>query len=315
MLKYIIRRLLQGVGVLFVVTLLTFLALKVIPADPATLILGIDATPESVAQLREAMGLNRPLLVQYWEWITAVLQGDLGTSYYYGSAVSDLIRSRLPLTLTIALLTTFFSLIFGTFLGTLAALYRRRGLDYLIRLFTQLSGAVPSFWLGMIALTYLAARLQWFSVHPEIDLANRFWGSLYQLLLPTMVLTLTQMGPTIRQTRSAMYDALEADYMMSARMKGLSERRRIIRYALRSAMMAPLTLSSLQFAHLIGGTTVVETVFSLPGLGRLLLVSVEQRDLMLLQGLILFITTMVIVISVVTDILYQYINGNTEEGV
>lgn len=315
MLKYIIRRLLQGVGVLFVVTLLTFLALKVIPADPATLILGIDATPESVAQLREAMGLNRPLLVQYWEWITSVLQGDLGTSYYYGSAVSDLIRSRLPLTLTIALLTTFFSLIFGTLLGTLAALYRRRGLDYLIRLFTQLSGAVPSFWLGMLALTYLAARLQWFSVHLDIDLANRFWGSLYQLLLPTMVLTLTQMGPTIRQTRSAMHDALEADYMMSARMKGLSERRRIIRYALRSAMMAPLTLSSLQFAQLIGGTTVVETVFSLPGLGRLLLVSVEQRDLMLLQGLILFITTMVIVISVVTDILYQYINGNTEEGV
>lgn len=308
LLNYTIKRILQGFLVIFIVSIITFLVLKVIPADPAALILGTDATPESLEALRESMGLNDSLIFQYTRWITNTLQGDLGESYYFGQDVTQLIGDRLPVTITLALLSMTISFVVALILGIVAALNKFNFGDYFIRFLTQLSAAMPTFWLGMIALTYLAARWGWFPVAGRFDLSEDFWGSIRSIILPALVMSVSQIGSLIRQVRSSMISALGSEYMQSASIKGLSDRRSIFIYALRSAIMTPVTVAALQFAGLFGGTAVIETVFSLAGLGRLLVVSVEQRDMVLLQGIILFITTVVILISVLTDIFYALVN-------
>ncbi|UUX33602.1 ABC transporter permease [Fundicoccus culcitae] len=305
---YTIKRILQGLLVIFIVSIITFLVLKVIPSDPAALILGTDATPESLAALRESMGLNDPLIFQYGEWIVNTLKGDLGRSYYFGQEVSQLIGERLPVTITLAIISTVVSFIIALILGIIAAINKFTWVDYLIRLTTQITAAMPTFWVGMIALTYLAARWGWFPVAGRFDLGADFWGSIRSIILPSLVLAISQVGSLIRQVRTAMMNALSSEYMIATNVKGLSRFRAIFVYALRSAIMTPVTVAALQFAGLFGGTAVIETVFSLAGLGRLLVVSVEQRDMVLLQGIILFITSVVIMISVLTDIFYALVN-------
>lgn len=308
MFDYTIKRILQGFLLIFIVSILTFLILKVIPADPATLILGTEASAENVEKLRESMGLNRPYYIQYIEWISNAIRGDLGKSYYFGKSVNSLIHERLPSTFLLASTSIIITFFVSILLGTLASLKRGKTFDHIIRLLTQISTAMPSFWLGMIALTYLAARLKIFPITPSIDFSNKLSKNIYNIILPAVVLSLGQMGPLIRQVRSSMIYVLDSDYILSARIRGLSSKKIIFKYALKSAIIAPITLTGLQFANLFGGTAVIETVFSLAGIGRLLVVSVEQRDIILLQGIVLFITSMVVIISIITDIISSSLN-------
>ena len=314
MLKLVVRRLLSAIAVLFVVSLITFVVLLGIPGDPAQLILGVEATPEKVEALRASMGLDRPWYVQYMHWIQGVLTGNWGTSYLYGENVWTLICQRLPVTFSVALLSMAAALVVSAILGILAALKKGSPVDLLSRTVMQIGGAVPSFWLAMLFMLLFSSYLGWFPVTGYTAPGENFGAFLKCIALPSLVLAIGELGILIRIVRSSMLTALQQDFMMSANVKGLPPARAIVHYALRSAIIAPITISGMQLAKLLGGTVIVETIFALPGIGRLMLTAVEQRDIILLQGIVLFITSMVVLVSLVTDLAVMAANPTIRTG-
>lgn len=314
MLKLLVRRLLSALAVLFVVSFITFVVLLCIPGDAAQLVLGVDATPEKIAALREAMGLNEPWYIQYLDWIGGVLRGDWGTSYVYGENVWTLLCQRLPVTFSVALLSMLIAVVLPAVLGILAALKKDSPLDILARTVMQLGGALPSFWLAMLFMLFFASYLGWFPITGYTPMSEGFGACLRSIALPSFVLAIGELGILIRIVRSSMLTALDQDFMLSARVKGLPPRAAIVRYALRSAVIAPITISGMQLAKLLGGTVIVETIFALPGIGRLMLTAVEQRDITLLQGIVLFITSMVVLVSLVTDLIVMAVNPAIRTG-
>lgn len=314
MLKLLVRRLLSALAVLFVVSFITFVVLLCIPGDAAQLVLGVDATPEKIAALREAMGLNEPWYIQYLDWIGGVLRGDWGTSYVYGENVWTLLCQRLPVTFSVALLSMLIAVVLSAVLGILAALKKDSPLDILARTVMQLGSALPSFWLAMLFMLFFASYLGWFPITGYTPMSEGFGACLRSIALPSFVLAIGELGILIRIVRSSMLTALDQDFMLSARVKGLPPRTAIVRYALRSAVIAPITISGMQLAKLLGGTVIVETIFALPGIGRLMLTAVEQRDITLLQGIVLFITSMVVLVSLVTDLIVMAVNPAIRTG-
>lgn len=314
MLKLVVRRLLSAIAVLFVVSLIKFVVLLCIPGDPAQLILGVEATPEKVEALRASMGLDRPWYVQYMHWIQGVLTGNWGTSYLYGENVWTLICQRLPVTFSVALLSMAAALVVSAILGILAALKKGSPVDLLSRTVMQIGGAVPSFWLAMLFMLLFSSYLGWFPVTGYTAPGENFGAFLKCIALPSLVLAIGELGILIRIVRSSMLTALQQDFMMSANVKGLPPARAIVHYALRSAIIAPITISGMQLAKLLGGTVIVETIFALPGIGRLMLTAVEQRDIILLQGIVLFITSMVVLVSLVTDLAVMAANPTIRTG-
>ena len=314
MLKLVVRRLLSAIAVLFVVSLITLVVRLCIPGDPAQLILGVEATPEKVEALRASMGLDRPWYVQYMHWIQGVLTGNWGTSYLYGENVWTLICQRLPVTFSVALLSMAAALVVSAILGILAALKKGSPVDLLSRTVMQIGGAVPSFWLAMLFMLLFSSYLGWFPVTGYTAPGENFGAFLKCIALPSLVLAIGELGILIRIVRSSMLTALQQDFMMSANVKGLPPARAIVHYALRSAIIAPITISGMQLAKLLGGTVIVETIFALPGIGRLMLTAVEQRDIILLQGIVLFITSMVVLVSLVTDLAVMAANPTIRTG-
>ena len=314
MLKLVVKRLLSAIAVLFVVSLIKFVVLLCIPGDPAQLILGVEATPEKVEALRASMGLDRPWYVQYMHWIQGVLTGNWGTSYLYGENVWALICQRLPVTFSVALLSMAAALVVSAILGILAALKKGSPVDLLSRTVMQIGGAVPSFWLAMLFMLLFSSYLGWFPVTGYTAPGENFGAFLKCIALPSLVLAIGELGILIRIVRSSMLTALQQDFMMSANVKGRPPARAIVHYALRSAIIAPITISGMQLAKLLGGTVIVETIFALPGIGRLMLTAVEQRDIILLQGIVLFITSMVVLVSLVTDLAVMAANPTIRTG-
>lgn len=308
MVRVILKRLGGALAVLFVVTLATFVALHVIPGDAATLALGTDATPEKLAAMRAAMGTDRPLPEQYVDWLGGVFTGNWGTSSMYGSDVWSVIAPTLPVTLTLAVYSMVIALVVSLVLGVASALRPGSLIDAFARTLMQLTSSIPGFWLGILLMLLFAAHLGWFPVSGYVPASEGLGASLASLTLPAIALATGECGVLIRIVRSSMLSALSQDYMLSTQVKGLSRLRAVAVYALRSALVAPLTVVGMQFAKLVGGTVVIEKVFALPGLGRLLLTSVEQRDVMLLQGIVLFVTCAVVIITLVTDILVMVAN-------
>lgn len=302
MLKYALKRLASALVILLVVSMITFMVLRMIPGDPAQLMLGTEASAELLETLRENMGLNRPLLEQYLLWIGGVLRGDMGRSYYFGEDVALLIAQRLPVTLWLAFFSVLSAFALAIVLGVLSATKKGSRLDIFNRMVIALGGSIPGFWLGMMLISLFSVR---FGLFPISGLDQ---GFVRGLLLPMIVLSMGELGTMMRIVRSSILSALQDDAMWSVRVRGLPPRIRLFKYALRSAMIQPITLAALEVGKLFGGTTIVETLFALPGVGRLLLVAVEQRDLILLQGVVLYITSVVVVISFFTDLLYAYLN-------
>ena len=302
MLKLVVKRLLSAIAVLFVVSLITFVVLLCIPGDPAQLILGVEATPEKVEALRASMGLDQPWYVQYMHWIQGVLTGNWGTSYLYGENVWALICQRLPVTFSVALLSMAAALVVSAILGILAALKKGSPVDLLSRTVMQIGGAVPSFWLAMLFMLLFSSYLGWFPVTGYTAPGENFGAFLKCIALPSLVLAIGELGILIRIVRSSMLTALQQDFMMSANVKGLPP------------TIAPITISGMQLAKLLGGTVIVETIFALPGIGRLMLTAVEQRDIILLQGIVLFITSMVVLVSLVTDLAVMAANPTIRTG-
>jgi len=306
--RYVLRRVAAFVATLFGVSLLVFVVIRVLPGDPALLIMGTQGSPEATARLRHAMGLDQPLLVQYVDWLGRALRGDLGVSIQYDIPVGRLIVSRFPVTLPLALLAALFMTLTALPFGLYAAMRRGRAGDYLTMIVSQLGIAVPSFWSGLLLILLFSVRLGWVPSGGFEGWSKGLGPALTSLLLPALALGFFQAAVLIRATRSAVLDVLGEDYVRTARAKGLSERTVIGTHTFRNAMIPVLTVTGVQLGQLIAGSIVLESVFALPGLGRLALGAIAARDLPVVQGVTLFIASAIIAINFAVDLAYAFLD-------
>ncbi|MFZ1057674.1 MAG: ABC transporter permease [Candidatus Rokuibacteriota bacterium] len=306
--RFILRRAAALAATLFFVSILVFVVIRVLPGDPALIIMGTEASPEAAARLREAMGLNRPLPVQYAEWIGRALWGDLGRSIQYDVPVGALILSRLPVTVPLTLMAAFLMALAAIPLGIFAATRHRRWGDYLTMILSQLGIAVPSFWAGLLLILLFSVRLGWVQAGGFDGWGQGVWPALRSLLLPAIALGLFQFAVLARTTRSAILEVLREEYVKTARAKGLGEPAVLVKHTFRNAMIPVVTVVGIQLGQLLAGSIILETVFYLPGLGRLALGAINARDLPVVQGVVLFVASTIVVINVLVDILYGFLD-------
>jgi len=302
--RYVARRVAALAATLVFVSALVFVVVRVLPGDPASIILGTEGSPEALARLRESMGLNRPLPVQYAEWVGGALRGDLGRSIQYDVPVGALIVSRLPVTLPLALLAAVFMTAAALPLGIFAATHHRRAGDYLAMIVSQVGISVPQFWSGLLLILVFSVHLGWVSSGGFEGWSGGPGPALRSLLLPAVALGLFQAAVLVRATRSAVLDVLREDYVRTARAKGLSERRVIGLHTFRNALIPVVTVAGIQLGQLMAGAIVLESVFALPGLGRLALGAISARDLPVVQGVALFVASSIVLINFAVDLLY-----------
>ena len=289
---------------LLFVSLLVFVVVRVLPGDPALVMLGIEASPDAVAALREALGFNRPVPVQYAEWAGRAVLGDLGRSIQYDVPVAGLIVSRLSVTLPLTLMAASLMVLAAIPLGVFAATRHRRWGDYAAMMLSQLGIAVPGFWAGLLLILLFSVRLGWFQAGGFDGWGQGVGHALRSLLLPAVALGLFQFAVLARTTRSALLEVLREEYVKTARAKGVAERGVIFRHALRNAMIPILTVAGVQLGQLMAGSIILESVFYLPGLGRLALGAISARDLPVVQGVVLFVASGIVVINAAVDMLY-----------
>jgi peptide/nickel transport system permease protein len=306
--RYVIRRVAAFAVTLLFVSALVFVVVRVLPGDPAALILGTEQNPETVARLRRSLGLDRPLAVQYVAWLAGALRGNLGTSIQYDVPVGRLIVSRLPVTLPLTLLAALFMIVVAVPLGVYAATRYRRAADYLAMIVSQLGIAVPSFWSGLLLILFFSVHLGWFRSGGFEGWSSGVWPGLKSLLLPALALGLFQSAVLVRATRSAVLDVMREDFVRTARAKGLPEARVIALHTLRNAMIPIITVVGLQLGQLMAGSIVLESVFALPGLGRLALGAITARDLPVVQGVTVFVAGSIVCINFMVDIAYAWID-------
>ena len=303
MLHYSLKRIYAAVLTVLAVSIITFFILSIIPGNSAMLTLGTDATAEQLAQLEHSMGLDKPWYIRYFSWLGGLLHLDFGTSQLYGTDVLTLIVQRLPVTLSLAVFSMLISCIFALVLGTISAVRKNGIIDIISRTLMQVGNAVPGFWLGMIFIIYIAMRVKFIPTSGFTSPSESFSQYFASILLPSLVLAIGETGTLLRTVRTSMLQSLQEDYMQMAQARGLPTRLMYVKYALRGALAAPINIAGVQLAKLLGGTVVVESVFSLPGLGRLVLVAVEQRDIALLQGSVMFITMAAVLVCLLVDLL------------
>lgn len=302
MLAFLARRLLTLALTAWLATLVVFAVLEVVPGDPALLMLGTSAQPEAVAALRHQMGLDRPLPVRYAAWVGGMLTGDLGTSLTYARPVAGLVAERLEVTLPLALMALLLSAGLAIPLGLLAAARHGRAGDWAVMAFGQIGIAVPGFWFGILLILAFSVQLGWFSAGGFPGWETGVGPALKALLLPAVALALPEAAILARITRTAALDTLREDYVRTARAKGLPRRTVLLRHVLPNALIPVTTILGLQFAFLIAGAVVVENVFTLPGLGRLLYQAIGQHDLIVVQGVVVLLAVMVVLVNALVDI-------------
>jgi peptide/nickel transport system permease protein len=303
-LRLIVQRLLALVPLLFIVSVLTFSFTSLLPSDPVDLILGDTGTQEQHEMLRERLGLNQPLLVRYFEWLGKAVQGDLGSSYFNSVSVTGAVMQRLPVTLSLTVMSALIAITVGITAGVAAALRPRSWVDRLATLGATFGQAVPNFWFGLILVAIFAVGLRWFPATGFIRLSESPWDWLRSVTLPSLALGLSASAAVARQVRSAMVGVLQQDYIRAARAQGLSTRRVIFRHALTNAMVPVVAVLSFQITVLLGGALVVEQVFAINGLGTLAIGAVRQQDIPMLQGLVLVMVGLVVAVQLITDIIY-----------
>ena len=306
--RYVLRRAAAFVATLLFVSVLVFVVIRILPGDPALVIMGTEGSPEAAARLREAMGLNRPLVVQYADWLARALRGDLGTSIQYDVPVGRLIVSRLPVTLPLMALAAFFMIGVALPLGIYAATRHRRLGDYLAMIVSQVGIAVPSFWAGLLLILLFSVRLGWVQSGGFAGWDEGAWPALRSLLLPAVALGFFQAAVLVRATRSAVLDVLREDYVRTARAKGVRELLVVVKHTFRNAMIPVVTVAGLQLGQLVAGSIILESVFALPGLGRLALGAITARDLPVVQGVTLFVASCIVAINFVVDLAYAVLD-------
>ncbi len=309
--QYVVRRLLLVPVTLFVISVAVFVVLRVLPGDVAHVILGQGGeghyTEEEYQALREEMGLDRPLVAQYADWAGSMLRLDFGESLTTGRPVMDELKARVPVTLELAVVAWVLSAVVGVVLGILMGLYRDRWPDYLLRFFSIAGLAAPPYWLGAMALAYLAIRVGW---SPPIgrDPFESFSTNTQLVFIPAAVIALYFMGLIARMTRSAVIEVLGEDYMRTAKAKGLPRLLAIRRHALKNALIPVVTVGGYQFGNLLSGALVIEIVFALPGMGRMLFDGVQTRDYPLVQTAVIFSALVFMLSNLVVDLTYSYLD-------
>jgi ABC-type dipeptide/oligopeptide/nickel transport system permease component len=293
--RYIVRRLLLFIPTAWAALTLVFVIFRLVPGDPARLMAGDAATEESIAQLREEMGLNDSIFAQYLRYLNDLLHGDLGRSRVYQQNVIDPIMDRLPNTLLLALAAMSIALLVGVTIGVISALRARTWVDHVSMLTSVAGVSLPGFWLGLMLVMLFSVQLGWLPVAGF----NSKWG----IVLPALTLAANQMAVLARMTRSTMIGVMHQDYIRTARAKGLSRRTIITAHGLRNAMIPTLTVAGVQLGYLLGGSLVIETVFAWPGLGRLLMDSIQQRDYPMIQAIVLVYAILMLGVNLLVDVL------------
>jgi peptide/nickel transport system permease protein len=304
MIAYIFRRLLLTIPTLLLVSIIVFGLIRLIPGDPAEVMMGPDADPASITSLHHQMGLDAPLPVQFFAWVGRVLHGDLGVSIATGEAVARLIVDRFQLTATIVLIAVSLATLIAVSLGMIAAWRRNSRLDLAVVGGATIVLAVPSFWLGLVLLLVFGLKLGWLPVVGYVPFSDSVGAALLFLILPIVTLTVTESGVLMRMMRASAIDVLNQEYVTHARAKGLRERTVLARHVFPNAFAPTLTLVGLSLGHLLGGIAVIETVFTLPGLGRLMVDSVLARDYPVVQGCLLFTAVIYVMVNLAVDMLY-----------
>ncbi|UYV36786.1 ABC transporter permease [Rhodobacteraceae bacterium D3-12] len=304
---FLLRRTLSFVLTLFVVSAVVFAVMNILPGDPALTILGMDATDDALAALREELALNEPVLQRYVHWVWAALQGDFGISHSFRVPVSELVVERLPLTISLAVSGMIFTVILAFTLGIGAAANHRKPGDWGVMFLSQLGIAVPAFWLSILLVMLFAVKLRWLPPGGFPGWSDPV-AAIQALILPTVALALVQSAVLARVTRSSALEVMRLDYIRTARAMGYSRRRVLWRHVLPNALIPIVTIVGMQFAALVTGTIVIENVFYLPGLGRLIFQSISNRDLPSVQALVMLFAAIVVTANFIVDLLYVAID-------
>jgi peptide/nickel transport system permease protein len=308
MAAYLLKRLVILLLTLILVSIVIFLVLMVIPGDPAQIILGVHATPETLEKLRHQLGLDRPVAIQYLSYMKNLATGDMGQSIHYDISVRSLILSRLRVTLPLTLLSMIFAIFLAIPIGTYSSLHRNRIGDYGIMIFSQIGLAVPSFWAGILLILLFAVTLHWLPAGGFQPWLVNPVRALQSLILPAFSLGLVRAAVLTRMTRSSMLEVLGEDYIRTARSKGVPQRIVVYKHAFRNAIIPVVTIIGLQVSDLLAGAIIIENVFHLPGVGRLVFEAIGQRDLLVIQGVVLLVTMTIIFINFLIDIAYRYLD-------
>lgn len=306
--RYLLTRVGQGLITLLLASMVVFAGVRALPGDPALALAGEEATPETLAALRAQLGLDESLVVQYLRFLGSALTGDLGSSVRTGTPVTELIGATLPVTAWLSLYAIVVAVVLGTAAGVLAAVWRGRWPELGLNGLSLLSLSIPNFWLGLLAILYLAVGLGWFPASGYVAVTEEPLRALWYLTLPALILGTGLAAIVMRQTRASMIDALSADYVRTARAKGTSRSAVLLRHGLRNSLIVVVTIVGLQLGGLISGAVVTERIFGLPGFGKLTLDSVFSRDYPVIQGVVLVVTLAYILINLAVDVAYSLID-------
>ncbi|MBP3039944.1 ABC transporter permease [Bacillaceae bacterium Marseille-Q3522] len=298
--KYLLKRIFTMFITLIGVSILVFLMIHLIPGDPVTYILGEFATDDAVNQLKRELGLDQPLIIQYFDYVKGIFQGDLGTSYVTGISVLEEIVNRFPVTFQLAIYSLLIGSIVGVLLGIVAAVKQNTFLDQLSMFLSLIGISAPGFWIALFLIFIFSYQLGLFPISG--------YDGIYSLILPSITLGLSTSGNISRMTRSSMLEIIKQDYMRTAEAKGVNALRLIFGHGFQNALIPIITLVGIQFGHLLAGAVVTETVFALPGIGSLAIDAIASRDMATIQGLVLFMAFMFIIVNLIVDIVYSIVD-------
>lgn len=306
--KYLLRKFLTLIITLFTVSLLAFLAFQIIPGDPTTKILGLEAPAEAVAALRAELGLDDPVLLRYFNWLTDFLRGDFGASYSYHMPVAEMLADKLPITAALTLLSFGFTVALSIPLGVLAGSLENRVLDALSAAFNQVVMSVPAFFIGILACYLFGTLLRLFTVGDFVSYTvdvGAFWG---YLILPALSIAIPRIAMTVKMLRGSIHSQLEQDYVRTARSRGASRRAILLGHVLKNALIPVITFLAVSAAEIMTGSIIIEQVFNIPGIGRLLLASISNRDFPVVQAIVVILAAWIVVVNFVADLLYQWVD-------
>lgn len=305
---FLVRRLAGMLVTMFIIATLVFIVTSVVPGSPAALILGIDRTAEQVAALNAELGLDRPVYVRFFAWFGNLLTGDFGTSYFNDKSVGEVIAARLEPTLVLTFTSALFAMCIGLPLGVIAAVYKRTTLDFASMGVALMGAAIPNFWLGILLILLLSLYWSLFPSSGYVSLFEDPAKAWRYLILPAITLGTSHAGVIARMTRANLLEVMGADYLRTARSKGLSKRAVIMRHALRNSLIPTFGVVGVALALMIGGSVITESIFAIPGIGRLLIESVLRRDFPMIQGVILLIALLVGIVNLCVDVIYALLD-------
>ena len=326
MIAYVVRRLLLLIPMAIGMVVVTFGLLLLIPGDPAAVLLGQDATPEAITNLRNTLGLNDPWYIRLWDYFAALLHGDMGRSIFQNQPVSEIIMGRLGATIELAVVALLLATIIGLTLGVVAAIRQGSWIDTVTMLFAQLGVSMPVYWLGLLLMLLFAVQLGWLPsigrgvpLHEAVLAAvtgrpQVLWDSLTHIALPALALAANSAAIISRLVRASMLEVLREDFVRTAYAKGLRKGRVVVRHALRNALLPVLSVIGLRFGALLGGAVITESIFAWPGLGQLTIAAISQRDLPLIQGIVLTFAIVYALVNLMVDLLYAAVDPRIRLG-